>query len=86
MNVPAVAVGFEVDPGIAVLGGSHLRLQSTLIDVAGNGTEQRVEWTKRFDNDLRLRFVWRSQDRGACPNCLNDFGDPGLDLWYRWEF
>lgn len=89
-NVPAVAVGFEMNPGPWLLFGlvdeSHLRLQSTLIDVDGNGTEQRLEWEKRFDNELRLRLVWSSQDRGSCPNCNNQWGDFGGDVWYRWEF
>ena len=86
-NLPAVAVGFEVNPGFWALDGSRVRLQTTLLDVDGNGTEQRVEWEKRFENDVRLRMVWSSQARGVCPSCVNSqLGDLGGDLWYRWEF
>ncbi len=85
-NVPAVRVGFEVNPGFWGLDGSKLRLQSTLLDATGQGTDQSVEWEKRFDNDLRFRLTWRSQDRGACPQCTNQWGDVGADLRYRWEF
>jgi len=85
-TVPAVMVGFEVNPGFWGIDGSRLRLQSTLVDNDGSGTDQRVEWEKRFDNDLRLRLVWASQDKGACPNCTNQWGDFGGDVWYRWEF
>lgn len=86
-NLPAVAVGFEVNPGFWALDGSRVRLQTTLLDVDGNGTEQRVEWEKRFENDVRLRMVWSSQARGICPSCVNSqLGDLGGDVWYRWEF
>lgn len=85
-TVPAVMVGFEVNPGFWGIDGSRLRLQSTLVDNDGSGTDQRVEWEKRFDNDLRLRLVWASQDKGACPSCTNQWGDFGGDVWYRWEF
>ena len=44
------------------------------------------EWEKRFDNNLRLRLVWNSQDQTACPQCNNQWGDVGGDVWYRWEF
>jgi hypothetical protein len=85
-TVPAVSVGFEVNPGFWGVDGSKLRLSSTLVDSGGTGTDQRIEWEKRFDNNLRLRLSWRSQDQGACPQCSNQWGDVGGDIWYRWEF
>lgn len=85
-SVPAVALGMEVNPGLWGIDGSRLRLQSTLVDTTGNGTEQKVEWEKRFDNNVRLRMVWNSEDDGTCPSCTNQWGDLGGDLWYRWEF
>jgi hypothetical protein len=85
-SVPAVALGMEVNPGLWGVDGSRLRLQSTLVDSTGSGTEQRVEWEKRFDNNVRLRMVWSSEDDGNCPACTNQWGDLGGDLWYRWEF
>lgn len=85
-SVPAVALGMEVNPGLQAIDGSRLRLQSTLVDATGNGTEQKVEWEKRFDNNVRLRLVWNSEDDGSCPSCANQWGDLGGDVWYRWEF
>lgn len=85
-SVPAVALGMEVNPGLWGVDGSRLRLQSTLVDATGSGTEQRVEWEKRFDNNVRLRLVWNSEDDGSCPSCANQWGDLGGDIWYRWEF
>jgi autotransporter translocation and assembly factor TamB len=85
-SVPAVALGMEVNPGLWGVDGSRLRLQSTLFDTTGAGTQQRVEWEKRFDNNVRLRVVWDSEDDGTCPSCTNQWGDFGGDLWYRWEF
>lgn len=85
-SVPAVALGMEVNPGLWGVDGSRLRLQSTLLDTTGSGTQQRVEWEKRFDNNVRLRVVWDSEDDGTCPSCTNQWGDLGGDLWYRWEF
>lgn len=85
-SVPAVALGMEVNPGLQAIDGSRLRLQSTLVDATGGGTEQKVEWEKRFDNNVRLRLVWNSEDDGSCPSCANQWGDLGGDLWYRWEF
>lgn len=85
-SVPAVALGMEVNPGLWGIDGSRLRLQSTLVDTTGAGTEQRVEWEKRFENNVRLRMVWNSEDDGSCPACTNQWGDLGGDLWYRWEF
>ena len=85
-SVPAVALGMEVNPGLQALDGSRLRLQSTLVDATGGGTEQKVEWEKRFDNNVRLRLVWNSEDDGSCPSCTNQWGDLGGDVWYRWEF
>lgn len=85
-SVPAVAVGMEVNPGLWGVDGSRLRLQSTLLDTTGSGTQQRVEWEKRFENNVRLRVVWDSEDDGTCPSCTNQWGDLGGDLWYRWEF
>lgn len=85
-SVPAVALGMEVNPGLWGVDGSRLRLQSTLLDTTGSGTQQRVEWEKRFENNVRLRVVWDSEDDGTCPSCTNQWGDLGGDLWYRWEF
>lgn len=85
-SVPAVALGMEVNPGLQVLDGSRLRLQSTLVDATGSGTEQKVEWEKRFENNVRMRLVWNSEDDGSCPSCANQWGDLGGDIWYRWEF
>ncbi|HEY4222629.1 MAG TPA: translocation/assembly module TamB domain-containing protein [Myxococcota bacterium] len=85
-SVPAVALGMEVNPGLWGIDGSRLRLQSTLVDTTGSGTEQRVEWEKRFDNNIRLRMSWSSEDTGTCPSCTNQWGDLGGDVWYRWEF
>lgn len=85
-SVPAVALGMEVNPGLWGVDGSRLRLQSTLVDATGSGTEQRVEWEKRFENNVRLRLVWNSEDDGSCPSCSNQWGDLGGDIWYRWEF
>jgi TamB, inner membrane protein subunit of TAM complex len=85
-NLPAVALGMEVNPGLWGIDGSRLRLQSTLVDATGAGTERRVEWEKRFDNNVRLRLNWKSQDDGSCPSCVNQWGDLGGDVWYRWEF
>jgi hypothetical protein len=85
-SVPAVALGMEVNPGLWGIDGSRLRLQSTLVDPTGSGTEQRVEWEKRFDSNVRLRLSWTSDDTGTCPSCTNQWGDLGGDVWYRWEF
>jgi autotransporter translocation and assembly factor TamB len=85
-SLPAVALGMEVNPGLWGIDGSRLRLQSTLVDATGNGTERRVEWEKRFDNNVRLRLNWSSEDDGSCPSCVNQWGDLGGDVWYRWEF
>lgn len=85
-SVPAVALGLEVNPGIWGVDGSRVRLQSTLLDVDGNGTEQKVEWEKRFENNVRLRLVWNNQDRGVGEGTTNEWGDLGGDVWYRWEF
>ena len=83
-NVPAVAVGFEVNPGHPLLDGSHLRLQTTLFDEQGQ-QQQRVELEKRFENNLRLRASWNSHDEFLCQGCTT-IGDPGVDLRYRFEY
>lgn len=83
-NIPAVAVGFEVNPGHPLLDGSHLRLQTTLFDDQGQ-QQQRVELEKRFDNNLRLRASWNSHDEALCQGCTT-IGDPGVDLRYRFEY
>jgi hypothetical protein len=86
-SIPAVTVSLEMRPGWALVDGSRLKLQSSLVDEGGNGTEQRVEWEKRFDNDMRLRLTWNSQDTGSGEaGDAYQFGDLGLDAWYRWEF
>ncbi|MFZ9889307.1 MAG: translocation/assembly module TamB domain-containing protein, partial [Myxococcota bacterium] len=86
-SVPAVALSVELNPGLlwGLADQSRLRLQSTLVDTGGSGPEQRVEWEKRFANDVRFRFVWRKQDTGLGGQASQN-GDFGADAWYRWEF
>ncbi len=86
-SVPAVALSFEMNPGWfwGLADDSRLKLQSTLVDTGGAGTEQRVEWEKRFDNDVRFRFVWRKEESGTGGQATQN-GDFGADAWYRWEF
>jgi hypothetical protein len=85
-TVPALSLSLEVNPGLFFFDGSRLRLMSTLLDRDGTGTEQRVEWEKRFDNDVRMRLVWTSENERDCPSCTSQWGDLGGDVWYRWEF
>ncbi|MCP4503683.1 MAG: hypothetical protein GY822_27460 [Deltaproteobacteria bacterium] len=85
-NVPAVAVGFGLDPGVDFLDGSRLKLQTTVFDDGGGTPQQSVQWEKRFDNNLRLNVRWDSQDESGCQGCRNQFGDPGIDLRWSEEF
>jgi hypothetical protein len=88
-SVPAVSLSFEVNPGLlwGVADGSRLRLQSTLVDAGGHGTEQRVEWENRFDSYVRFRFVWKNEESGqGTGSQAYQYGDFGADAWYRWEF
>lgn len=86
-SVPAVSLSFEMNPGWfwGLADDSRLKLQSTLVDTGGAGTDQRVEWEKRFDNDVRFRFVWRKEESGTGGQASTT-GDFGADAWYRWEF
>lgn len=86
-SVPAVSLSFEMNPGWfwGLADDSRLKLQSTLVDTGGAGPEQRVEWEKRFDNDLRFRFVWKKEESGTGGQASQN-GDFGADAWYRWEF
>lgn len=73
-SVPAVVVGTELFPG------TRLRFTSTLLDPAGNQTDQAVEleqrWTKHFSGQL-------SWSRSSS---LSQYGDAGADVRYRWQF
>ncbi len=73
-SVPAVVVGTELWPG------TRLRLTSTILDPGGNANDQSVELEKRWGEHLSGRLVW---DRASS---LQQYGDAGGDLLYRWDF
>ncbi|MBI5498139.1 MAG: translocation/assembly module TamB domain-containing protein [Deltaproteobacteria bacterium] len=73
-SVPALVVGTELWPG------TRLRLTSTILDPSGNTNDQSVELEKRWSEHFSGRLVW---DRASS---LQQYGDAGGDLRYRWEF
>ncbi len=85
-TLPALRLGLQLDDQIPFLGDTRLVLQSTLMASDQNGAQQRLDWEKTFNRRLRARTTWRSLDRGVCPNCQNQLGDFGADLFYRWDF
>ena len=74
-SVPAVVVGTELWPG------TRLRFTSTLLDPAGNNTDQAVELEQRWTKHLSGQLSWQRSSA-----LQQQYGDVGADIRYRWEF
>lgn len=71
-NLPALMVG------VNLLDGVRLRLHSALVENDNGSREQSVELEHRLNKRMRWHFTWDSEG-------YSNYGDAGVDLWYRLE-
>jgi translocation and assembly module TamB len=72
VSLPALMVGVNVGAGI------KLKLQSALVENEDGKREQWLLLEHRLNRNMRWRLSWNSEGQ-------SNYGDAGVDLWYRLE-
>jgi len=72
MSLPAFLMGFDIVKGL------KLRLKTALLENDNGRIEQSIELERQFNKKMRWRLSWDSEGH-------SNYGDAGVDLWYRLE-